>query len=246
MMNNISKFMVVPYVKPIERPADSRVQELDNEMTLTLSDPQLGIEEKIRRYGQALARFQTHFDPNTYNESPTSLDMADTIKTIAEEAVIAKVDRGKKEEADASFNSKIVQVINETSGDREAANVKSTQNIVDLINAHRAEKQSADEAFTNNIIEAIKSNPAQIHIMPSVKKATIKKTPTTKTASLKAKTGKKLTLENPDDGDQYQSASKSDPPVTAKITDAPVRVKTRSQSKIQQASGHFWLTKRFF
>jgi uncharacterized protein YwgA len=245
-MNNISKFMVVPYVKPIERPADSRVQELDNEMTLTLSDPQLGIEEKIRRYGQALARFQTHFDPNTYNESPTSLDMADTIKTIAEEAVIAKVDRGKKDEADATSNSKIVQAINATSGERVAASVKTTQDILDLINAHRAEKLSADEAFTNNIIEAIKSNPAQIQIMPSVKKATINKTP--KTSPLKAKiTGKKLTVENTDDGDQYQSASESDPPATAKITEPVVKVKTRSQSKQQQqASGHLWLTKRFF
>jgi hypothetical protein len=103
--------MVVPYIKPIAKPSDSRVNELDGEMTAVLSNPQLSIEEKIREYSQALSRFQSHFDPHTYGESSTSLDMAETIRSIADEAVQAKVDRYDKVKEDAKTKDAIVTAI---------------------------------------------------------------------------------------------------------------------------------------
>jgi hypothetical protein len=79
-MNNVSKWIVVPYVKPIERPADARIVDLDNLMTSIMANPKLTIEEKVREYNQAIMRFETFFDPNTYGESSTMLNMASTIK----------------------------------------------------------------------------------------------------------------------------------------------------------------------
>jgi hypothetical protein len=107
----MNKFMVVPYVKPIARASDSRVNDLDGEMTSVMANPNLSIEEKIRMYNQALSRFQTFFDPNTYGESATSLDMASTIRAIADEAVAAKQERKVKVEEDEKSKKAIVDAI---------------------------------------------------------------------------------------------------------------------------------------
>lgn len=83
--------MVVPYVKPIERTTDSKVQELDAQMTAILSNPKFSINEKVTMYNQLLAKFQTFFDPATYGDSPQLTNIANTLSNVADKQSIEKL-----------------------------------------------------------------------------------------------------------------------------------------------------------
>jgi hypothetical protein len=77
--------MVVPYQKPIEKPADSKVFEFDSQMTTILSNPKLTAHEKVSLYHQALAKFQTYFDPKKFQQSPALLDVAGSVKSLVQQ-----------------------------------------------------------------------------------------------------------------------------------------------------------------
>jgi hypothetical protein len=55
-MQFASKFMLVPFVKPIEDPEQSYLSSLDQEMTAILNS-KLKQDEKITLYGKALSKF---------------------------------------------------------------------------------------------------------------------------------------------------------------------------------------------
>jgi hypothetical protein len=109
-MSNFSKWMVVPYVKPIERPADSKVQELDKQMSMILSNPKLSIYEKVQMYSQSLSKFQSHFNPDSYGESPTMMNLSNTVDLLAENMdkmakEKAEVDKSKLKKSDEIVNN---------------------------------------------------------------------------------------------------------------------------------------------
>jgi hypothetical protein len=63
-MKFATKLMVVPFVKTIENPQDSKVNELDDEMTNILSS-KMSLDEKIKTYNQTLYKFETHYNPDS-------------------------------------------------------------------------------------------------------------------------------------------------------------------------------------
>lgn len=77
--------MVVPYIKPIEKAPDSKVDSLDSEMSAIINNPRLESNEKVRLYNQALAKFQTYYNPDTYRQINTSTDVASEVKSILDE-----------------------------------------------------------------------------------------------------------------------------------------------------------------
>jgi hypothetical protein len=83
----ISKWMVVPYQKPIDKPTDSKVIELDNHMTQILANPKLSASEKVNQYNQVLSKFLTQFNPDTYGESPTIVNLAGAVQTLVKKQI---------------------------------------------------------------------------------------------------------------------------------------------------------------
>lgn len=98
-MTSVSKWMVVPFVKPIERPVDSKIQDLDGQMSTILVNPKLDIHDKIKMYAQQLAKFDTYFDQETNGLQPiqpivqTALE---TLETLADKESVKKVSKAVK------------------------------------------------------------------------------------------------------------------------------------------------------
>ena len=103
----MSKWMVVPYQKPIEKPADSKVLEFDSQMTTILSNPKLNAHEKVSFYNQALAKFQTHFDPQTFQQSPAILDVASSVKNLVQQQMQIQEQNQKSEPALANIANNV-------------------------------------------------------------------------------------------------------------------------------------------
>jgi hypothetical protein len=55
-MKFATKMMLVPYAKSIEKPIDSKVSELDSQMTGILKTDN-SYDDKIKLYNQTLAKF---------------------------------------------------------------------------------------------------------------------------------------------------------------------------------------------
>ena len=189
--------MVVPYVKPIEKPSDSRVIDLDNEMSAVISNPKLSIADKVRQYTQALARFQTHFDPETHGESATMLNMAGAIKSMAEETMLAREDMAEKAKSDKDQLSAIVTAI-QTPPAPAAAPKKAKKAQVAKVVEKPAEETDVEDAFASPNSSPIRK-PAirpQPGISPSnilpAKRSIIK--PAVFVAGAKSQTGQGLWL----------------------------------------------------
>jgi hypothetical protein len=57
--------VVVPYIPPIPDPEESKILELDNEMTNILQDKTINLDDKLQRYNMVLIKFLSIYKPNT-------------------------------------------------------------------------------------------------------------------------------------------------------------------------------------
>ncbi len=62
---NFNKFMVVPYVPPIKDPQETKILELDDEMSSILDNKKIQLEDKIRSYSQTLSKFLKIYKNNS-------------------------------------------------------------------------------------------------------------------------------------------------------------------------------------
>jgi hypothetical protein len=153
--------MVVPYVKPIERPSDTKIQELDSQMSSILSNPKLNIHDKVMMYNQSLAKFQSHFDPDSYGESPALMGLANTVEVLAENMEKmandkAQVDKSKLEKSDAiSRNNEALSanIKEPTRMLNELENVKQ-----DLNNIKTLQKDETNSADNKKLMELVMKN----------------------------------------------------------------------------------------
>lgn len=56
-MNHATKFMIVPYVRPVPNPQEAKIIALDEEMSAIVNNKKLDIEEKVALYKDTLCRF---------------------------------------------------------------------------------------------------------------------------------------------------------------------------------------------
>lgn len=83
-MKHATKLMVVPYVKPLENPVESKVLELDNEMSSIINDSKLNFDDKVKLYNQTLAKFISNYDPNSFGISNVMSNMASQVSELAQ------------------------------------------------------------------------------------------------------------------------------------------------------------------
>lgn len=83
-MKHATKLMVVPYVKPFENPVESKVLELDNEMSSIINDSKLNFDDKVKLYNQTLAKFISNYDPNSFGISNVMSNMASQVTELAQ------------------------------------------------------------------------------------------------------------------------------------------------------------------
>ena len=78
------KYMLVPYVRPIEKNTDTKVQELDSLMSTIVGNQKINIGDKVRLYNQSLAKFQSYFDPSQVSSSSQVMTDLNTITSKIE------------------------------------------------------------------------------------------------------------------------------------------------------------------
>jgi hypothetical protein len=64
-MIHSKKMVVVPYIPPIPDPEESKILELDNEMTQILQNKTISLDLKLQRYNMVLVKFLSLYKPNS-------------------------------------------------------------------------------------------------------------------------------------------------------------------------------------
>lgn len=75
-MNHSKKYIVVPFVKTIEKPNDTMVNSFDKNMSDIISDSQLSDDNKLKLYHQNLNKFLLKYDPESYGVTPVLANLA--------------------------------------------------------------------------------------------------------------------------------------------------------------------------
>ncbi len=124
--------MVVPYQKPIDKPTDSKVMEFDSQMTTILSYPKLNAHEKVK--------FQTYFDPKTFQQSPALLDVAGSVKNLVQQQMQIQEQNQKSEPAVANIANNVEALSQKMPGKTSMKPFKKTlANLFDLVSKTEAE-----------------------------------------------------------------------------------------------------------
>lgn len=114
-MKFATKYMVVPFnqnggFQSFENPEETQINNLDASMTTILSK-KINLDEKLKLYSQALAKFATVYHPNTFSLPNVLAELADKTnqveKTILEkiDLLAAKKQKIKKERLDVKNES---------------------------------------------------------------------------------------------------------------------------------------------
>jgi len=69
----------VPYIKSIQKPNDSMIHNLDQNMTDVISNSKMSDDTKMKVYHQNLNRFLLKYDPDTYGVTPTLAKLAQIV-----------------------------------------------------------------------------------------------------------------------------------------------------------------------
>ncbi len=83
-MKHTRKYMVVPYINPLEKPTESAIQDLDKNMTDVITDKNLSPDNKMKLYSQNLNRFLLKYDPDSYGMTPTLSKLAQVVTEYLE------------------------------------------------------------------------------------------------------------------------------------------------------------------
>ena len=83
-MKYTKKYLVVPYVNTLEKPAENEIQNLDKNMTDVITDKNLADDSKMKLYSQNLNRFLLKYDPNSYGVTPTIAKLAQVVSDYLE------------------------------------------------------------------------------------------------------------------------------------------------------------------
>jgi hypothetical protein len=150
--------MVVPYVKPIEKPTDTKIQELDSQISSILSNPKLSVNEKVQMYSQLMAKFQTHFNPDNYGESPSMINLSNTVELLADNIEKmskekAEIDKSKLQKSDEI--AKNITTLSENIKTEDKYNILQDielmkENINEIKNSLKANKKRKKELKVNN------------------------------------------------------------------------------------------------
>jgi hypothetical protein len=65
-MKYATKYLVVPYTKSLDNPLDAKINSLDQDMSDILAR-KINLDEKVKLYGQALNRFATLYNPESFS-----------------------------------------------------------------------------------------------------------------------------------------------------------------------------------
>ncbi len=83
-MANFRKYMVVPFVNKIEKPAESFVENADKNMSEIIKNPEIADDIKMKLYHQNLNKFLLKYDPETYGVTPTLAKLAQNVTDFLE------------------------------------------------------------------------------------------------------------------------------------------------------------------
>jgi hypothetical protein len=78
-MNFSKKYIVVPYIKTIEKTNESMVNTLDKNMSDIITDKELNDVEKMKLYNQALNKLLIKYDPDTHGVSSAISKLAQIV-----------------------------------------------------------------------------------------------------------------------------------------------------------------------
>jgi hypothetical protein len=75
-MNHTEKYLVVPFVKTIESPNESMVNNLDQNMSEIIEDKDLTDDDRMKLYYNNLNKFLLKYDPETHGIPPSLTKLA--------------------------------------------------------------------------------------------------------------------------------------------------------------------------
>ena len=78
-MEHTKKYLVVPYVKNIEKPSESYLQNINQNMDQILYDNKLAPDIKLKLYSKNLNNFLLKYDPDSFGLAPTLTKLAKVI-----------------------------------------------------------------------------------------------------------------------------------------------------------------------
>ena len=83
-MNHTKKYLVVPFVKSIESPNESMVNNLDQNMSEIIEDKDLTDDNRMKLYYNTLNKFLLKYDPETHGVSPSLTKLAKIVEDFIE------------------------------------------------------------------------------------------------------------------------------------------------------------------
>lgn len=83
-MNHTKKYLVVPFVKTIESPNESMVNNLDQNMSEIIEDKDLTDDDRMKLYYNNLNKFLLKYDPETHGISPSLTKLAKNVEDFIE------------------------------------------------------------------------------------------------------------------------------------------------------------------
>ena len=78
-MTHIKKYIVVPFVSPIEKPFENFIENADKKMSGAITDTKMSDDLKMKIYHQNLNKFLLKYDPNTYGVTPMLAKLAQSV-----------------------------------------------------------------------------------------------------------------------------------------------------------------------
>jgi len=105
-MNHTKKYLVVPFVKSIESPNESMVNNLDQNMSEIIEDKDLTDDNRMKLYYNTLNKFLLKYDPETHGVSPSLTKLAKIVEDFIEKNnEIKNTSLEVKDNYDDSLNS---------------------------------------------------------------------------------------------------------------------------------------------
>jgi hypothetical protein len=117
-MKYSNKYMLVPYVKPIESIEENKVVSLDNHMESILNQKGLDISTKIKLYNKALSEFNKAYDPASQTLPGILSNLASKNQVQIEQTI-----KKEFEEFDQKNSKEIASIKEELAEDAQTAKV---------------------------------------------------------------------------------------------------------------------------
>jgi len=165
-MNHSKKYIVVPYVKSIENPNDSLVNNYDQKMSEIINDSQLSDANKMKLYHQSLNKFLLKYDPETYGVTPTLVKLAKVVQDFIhtnDQHIVKDIKEPNNEDDDDNDDD-----------DEESMNLQMNDSFLDSqndkIKIHKSHNSPNDyddkkNEFLNTAIYSANETPAKKRAM---------------------------------------------------------------------------------